>query len=231
MADNIVYWDANAFLGLINEEPDKLSDAKDVWEAMEKGLITTVTSALTIAEVIHAKSAGKVDPSKRAIVNAFFRRPNLVIEPLTRQMAELARDVVWDFGIKPKDACHFATAAFHGIEKLHTFDQPMIDKGVVTIRGTKVTAMRPKAPRQLDLLAEAPTEDALQKESNNAPNNKSAIGKTKAAKQRRSRDADNGSSAPKDAVKPAQSTTGKPLARTPLKAKTSKAKVRKTKAE
>ena len=33
-----------------------------------------------------------------------------------------ANIVYWDYGVKPKDACHIATAAFHKIPTLHTFD-------------------------------------------------------------------------------------------------------------
>lgn len=159
MAAEIIYWDSDAFLGLINEEPGKIELALDVWNASEKGLLTIVTSALTVAEVIYAKRAGKVDPSKRQIVNDFFRRPNLVIEPLTRKISELARDVVWDHGIMPKDACHIATAAHHRIPVLHTFDGALLTKASVTIDAFTVGIIKPKAPRQLDIIDDQPPSD------------------------------------------------------------------------
>ena len=159
MAANTVYWDSDAFLGLINEEPGKVELASDVWNASELGLLTIVTSALTIAEVIYAKSAGQVDPSKRHVVNDFFRRPNLVIEPLIRQIAQLARDVVWDYGIRPKDACHISTAAFHKIPSMHTFDGDLLKKATITIDGFVVSIIKPTAPRQLDIINDQPVNE------------------------------------------------------------------------
>jgi predicted nucleic acid-binding protein len=191
----IVYWDANAFLGLINAEPDKLPAAQDVWDASEKGLVTIITSALTVAEVIHAKSAGKVDPSKRQLVNDFFRRPNLVVEPLTRQMAEMARDVVWDYGIKPKDACHVATAAFHKISEFHTFDDPLISNGAVTIKGFTVTAQKPSL-NQPDL--PNVNSNTGQTTNENENRNEQAVAKTQKVKGRGTRSNVDGPGSGKD---------------------------------
>ena len=40
------------FLGWLKKEPDKVSDCQPVLDAAERGDVTVITSALTIAEVL-----------------------------------------------------------------------------------------------------------------------------------------------------------------------------------
>jgi predicted nucleic acid-binding protein len=151
MPKQVVYWDSNAFLGLLNGETDKEQACEDVWVAAERGLIVIVTSTLTVAEVIYAKGASKLDASKRPLVNNFFRAPHIVQKPLTRHIAELARDVVWDSNVKPKDAVHVATSAYFKIREFHTFDEPLLDLKLITVNGFGVSVQKPYAPRQLEI--------------------------------------------------------------------------------
>lgn len=157
MARESIYWDSVAFLGLLNNEPEKAQKCEDVWVAAEKGLIALVTSTLTIAEVIYAKGVPKMDPAKRPKINAFFRAPHIIQRPLTRVIAELARDIVWDSNVKPKDAIHIATAGYYKIKTFHTFDVPLLKMGTVDVAGFTVQIKEPYAPRQLDLPHEPET--------------------------------------------------------------------------
>lgn len=43
------YWDSNAFLGWLAEEPDKIDYCRPVIEAAEAGKVRILTSTLTIA--------------------------------------------------------------------------------------------------------------------------------------------------------------------------------------
>lgn len=151
MTRQIVYWDSVAFLGLLNDEPDKVSACEDVWKAGERGLITIVTSTLTVAEVIYAKGVPKLDPVKRPMVNNFFRAGHIVQKPLTRVIAELARDVVWDSSVRHKDAVHIATSAYYKIKEFHTFDGPLLNAKSIDVNGFTVSIQKPYAPRQLEL--------------------------------------------------------------------------------
>jgi len=141
----IVYWDANAFLALINADksPEEMLGVNGVWTAAEKGQTKIVTSTLTIAEVIHKKGAPKLDPSHRPQINSFFRQSFIVLRPVTRQIAEMARDIVWDTAVKPKDAIHVATAAFDKIVWLHTFDGGMIAATGMVVQGLSMNCMKP----------------------------------------------------------------------------------------
>jgi hypothetical protein len=48
-----------------------------------------------------------------------------VLYELDRSIAEASQDVVWDYGVKPKDAVHVATAIDADAHCLETFDGPL----------------------------------------------------------------------------------------------------------
>ena len=158
----VVYWDSDAFLALINEDKsaDEMQGCNDVWAACEKGLIHIVTSALTTAEVIHKKGTPKLDPSKRALVSNFFRQEFISQKPLTREIAELARDVVWDSNIHPKDAVHVATCAFYRIRELHSFDGNLVGKSKIDVAGFELNVRNPHGQAQSEIVIEDPHKGA-----------------------------------------------------------------------
>jgi predicted nucleic acid-binding protein len=143
-----VYWDANVFLGLINSEPDKIQECEEVWSEAQTGQFQLVTSTLTVVEVIYMKGSPKLDPAKRPLVSKFFRAEWITQRSVTRAIAELARDVVWDCGIMPKDAVHIATAAMDRISEFHTFDDGLLKQGAVVVAGFKVKVTRPRGSEQ-----------------------------------------------------------------------------------
>jgi hypothetical protein len=83
---HVVYWDSDVFLRLINGEEDRaftadkaqaeivLRGCQDVWSACQKGVMHIMTSALTIAEVIHKRSTPKLDPKYRPEINNFSNK-------------------------------------------------------------------------------------------------------------------------------------------------------------
>lgn len=154
----VVYWDSDAFLALINEDksPAELAGCYDVWSVCEKGLLHIVTSTLTTAEVIYKKGAPKIDLEKRQLVSNFFRQDFISQKPLTREIAELARDVVWDSNIKPKDAVHVATCAYFKIRTLHSFDENLVGKGIITVNSFVMNVSKPKASTQGEMPIENP---------------------------------------------------------------------------
>lgn len=101
--------------------------------------------------MIYAKGVPKMDAAKRPKVNAFFRAPHIVQRPLTRIIAELARDIVWDSNVKPKDAVHVATAGYYKIKTPHTFNGPLLAMGSIDVAGFTVQIREPHAPRQLEI--------------------------------------------------------------------------------
>lgn len=155
---NVVYWDSDAFLALINEDKSisEMMGCNDVWASCEKGLMHIVTSTLTTAEVIHKKGTPKLDSTKRQLVSNFFRQDFITQKPLTREIAELARDVVWDSNILPKDAVHVATCAYFRIRELHSFDGNLISKGKIDVAGFELSVLKPHGHAQAEIVIENP---------------------------------------------------------------------------
>lgn len=119
------YWDSDCFLGWLLAEPDKEEKCRVVLEAAEQGKLVIVSSALTIAEVLALRGRPRIGDDRRVLVEAFFRNEYLIIRNLTRRIAEVARGMVWDHGVAPKDAVHVATALDAGLILMNTFDQDL----------------------------------------------------------------------------------------------------------
>jgi len=148
-----VYWDSDVFLALINEDKTQheIEGCKNVWTNCEKGLLHIITSTLTTTEVIFKKGYPKLDPNKRQFVSNFFRQDFISQKPLTREIAELARDVVWDSNIRAKDAIHVATCAYYKIRSLHSFDNNLVQKKVIIVNGFTINVSNPHCPYQEEL--------------------------------------------------------------------------------
>ena len=122
------YWDTVCFLGILNEEPDKLDACQAVIGAAERGEVRIVTSALTIAEVLWPKGRPLELPKEKAeIVRGFCEHEWIVVRDIDRFVAERARALVWEHeALRPKDALHVATALDAGVEQFDTYDGDLI---------------------------------------------------------------------------------------------------------
>ena len=154
MDRDLFYWDSNAFLGYLNDETDKAEVCRHVLRAAENGTAVIVTSALTLAEVIYIKGGPKLDPSKRAKVDSFFKADYISVRNVTRLTSELARDLVWDMNIRPQDAIHVATACLYKVPILHTFDQKLLDSSGLIMVGQTLKIEKPSIVHQTDWVDE-----------------------------------------------------------------------------
>lgn len=139
-----VYWDSDCFLGWLLSEPDKRDSCAEVLAEAEEGKLIIVTSALTVAEVLALRYQPKIPSAKRELVENFFKNDWIAVRPLTRLISEKARDLVWDHGIMPKDACHVATALSIPVGALHTFDRDLIAKSETVSGSPKLKISRPQ---------------------------------------------------------------------------------------
>ena len=107
-----------------------------------------MTCALTLAEVLALRGAERIVPTQamKTKVIDFFKNEYVAVVNVSRPVAELARDLVWERGIKPKDAVHVACALVVDAPILETFDKPLIRKSQ-KVGGDPPTIIRePPAP-------------------------------------------------------------------------------------
>lgn len=122
------YWDSDCFLGWLQAEDGKVEPCRQVLNLAAKGDIEIITSALTLAEVLNLQGHEPISSDRRQQVVDFFRLSYIAPMSITRRVAEDSRELVWDHGIKPKDALHVATALSAKVDVFNTFDQALIGK-------------------------------------------------------------------------------------------------------
>jgi len=127
----VLYWDSCTYLDYLKGDEHPLhAQMQMVIEGWREGKVTLVTSALTITEVLWVKCSedqarSMIDRSWEPKIVALFDPPHtqpLKIVELNRVVARAARELVWDHGIKPKDAVHVASALAGHCHMLHTND-------------------------------------------------------------------------------------------------------------
>ena len=122
-----VYWDACAWLGLLNGETDKAHELEVVWEKAKHGEIEIWTSAFCIAEVYKVKCQdGKTGllPDADEKINDLFNQDFVYIAQVDLEIARLAKNLLRTqpkLG-KPSDGIHLATAIYWNVDQLHTWD-------------------------------------------------------------------------------------------------------------
>jgi predicted nucleic acid-binding protein len=121
------YWDTNCFLGVLNEEPEKLSACKAVIREAESGNLRIVTSALTLTEVLWPKGSRLPLPASDAEqVQKLFLHEWITVYDLDRALAERAREVVWNHEVRIQDSIHVATAIDADVDQFDTYDLQLI---------------------------------------------------------------------------------------------------------
>jgi predicted nucleic acid-binding protein len=125
-----VYWDACAWIGLINSEPDKIHPLRSVWEDAEKGKYELWTSTYVYLELMKGTAAhGDPYPPEEsdAVFELALEQPYVKRVQLDVQIGKLARKLKRDYhsdGLsKRADAIHLATALYYNLEEMHTWDR------------------------------------------------------------------------------------------------------------
>ena len=146
------YWDSDCFLGWFKQETDKFKACKDIIDHAESGKIIIVHSAITLTEVIRLKKRTPLPKDKELMIVEFFERNYLRLIEVDRQIANYARQLIWDHNLQPKDSIHVATAILRNIPVLNAFDDDLVgldDKlklsdGTKNLRIQKPTKLSPE---------------------------------------------------------------------------------------
>jgi|SRR4030095_488977 hypothetical protein len=79
MADlRYIYWDANPFCAIFNNEAGRVDTCKAILKMAERGEIKIVSSSITLAEVIRIKGGTGIKPGKEAVLYDFFQNDFLI---------------------------------------------------------------------------------------------------------------------------------------------------------
>lgn len=160
-----LYWDSDVFLSYFEGNPDRLPNIRTILGEVERdpnALI--VTSSLTIVEVAYLaseRSSKQLDSKTLRAIDNFWRNHFIIrIVELNEEIARRARNLVrlaaekkWNDDqnwrkLKPPDAIHLATAAWAGVEILHTYNLRDFEQYAPLV-GIKVENPTPLQPRLL----------------------------------------------------------------------------------
>lgn len=124
-----IYWDACCWIGLINQEPDKIVQCEHVISLAESGDIEIWTSHFTLAEVYKRKcenaDVGLDEAGDRAFEDFISQdRLNVKMVNVDYPVGILARRLLRAHPElrKPQDAIHLASALIWRLDEFHTFD-------------------------------------------------------------------------------------------------------------
>ena len=126
------YWDACAWIALINQEPTHHNTLRDIYEKAFCGELEIWTSTFTYAEVFKRNCGGSLpvgtssmDDQKtiemdKILDQDFIKRVNVDL-----MIGDGARKLLRKYPAlnKPQDAIHVMTALYHNLDVMHTFDR------------------------------------------------------------------------------------------------------------
>jgi predicted nucleic acid-binding protein len=122
------YWDACAWLGLLNGEPEKIQSLEHIYELARRGQYEVWTSTIAYVEVFRLNAESKdVKPLKnenldkiRNVIEQYFVKLIPLDMEIGRHARQLRRELPEFQGAG--DAIHLASAIVWNIETLHTWD-------------------------------------------------------------------------------------------------------------
>ncbi|MBX3515170.1 MAG: PIN domain-containing protein [Xanthobacteraceae bacterium] len=124
------YWDACAWIALIQQEPQRFDSLNYVIELARKNEAAIWTSNFTLAEVYKPYSGedGKqlsLLPQHDKTFEDFILQPFVERVQVDFDIGVLARKLLRKYPAikKPQDGIHLATALLNNIDELHTYDR------------------------------------------------------------------------------------------------------------
>lgn len=123
-----LYWDTDVFIHRFQRTPEHIGILEQLTDAAERGEIVFVQSAFTISEMVKDPDGEKLTVAEESLIEDFFENDFVIVRTLTEQIAFLSRKIAREYGLKPGDAVHVATAVFWKVPILHTFDRKLLNK-------------------------------------------------------------------------------------------------------
>jgi len=121
------YLESSVFISLIKGEvingTDRGEIAQHILSDASAGRWPILTSTFTLAEVIKARDTPLLTPAEEKRIDDFFKHEYIKLVILDREVAELARKLARDHGLRPPDAVHLASAVKARADELLTWDE------------------------------------------------------------------------------------------------------------
>ena len=163
------YWDACAWIGLIQQESGRFDSLSFVIEEAKAGRVEIWTSNFTLAEVFKRPCDGENKGLATAedvsfedyVLQDFVTRAqvDLDVGTFARRLLRAYPEIK-----KPQDAIHLATALLNNIDELHTYDRnDLLDLSEKIERkdGTKLKICHPPKPPPPAKVEKTPLEEAI----------------------------------------------------------------------
>lgn len=122
MTTKRLYWDSCVFIDRIARTAGRIDALEQITDAATGGDIIIVASTLCIAECYKIKESLDSWSVQKKLINDFFDNPWIELVQVDSVVAEKAQEISRDFGIKPPDAIHIATAILRKAEEFQTYD-------------------------------------------------------------------------------------------------------------
>ncbi len=145
-----IYWDSDCFLGFFNREEEKIKRCQYIVDKAEMGKIEIIHSVITLTEVIKMKNRPHLKEEQEEEIRDFVDNDFLVPANVDEWIGTLGRQLIWKHNTWPKDSIHVATAIYHNISVMNTFDDKLLGlNGQLKLRnGGTLTISLPELPKQ-----------------------------------------------------------------------------------
>ena len=140
------YWDSDVIVSWLLNEAERVEKSQGVAAEAKADRLVLVVSALTLTEVLLYRPEKHIGRENIGIVESFFRQPFIEVVQLTSQIAEEAREFVWDYNIAAKDSIHVATAIHRGVPRMDSFDEKLISRAKPLAKSHGLTVDYPDVP-------------------------------------------------------------------------------------
>jgi predicted nucleic acid-binding protein len=119
-----IYLDACVYLDAVTDQNEAHTlTATGLLQSLEVGDIQVIAS-----ELIRAEVRGR-DPEANALTADFLKHSGIEWVPVSRPVADLARELGITHGLKGADAIHLATAVARGADRMMTRDPRLLSVG------------------------------------------------------------------------------------------------------
>ena len=121
------YFDSSVYIAAIkgsdSEEPSERPPlARALLAEVASGEITVVASTFVVAEVIKDRNHPELSPEEEDKIDGFLTHESIVWVELDLALAREARRMAREFGLRPADAVHLASAKRGGADQLLRWD-------------------------------------------------------------------------------------------------------------